>query len=284
MEQSAFDALARDVSRRRSIGAAFIGALGVVRQGSPAAAISCPGQYLARYWTNNRLSGKPARRRCEGWPINKNWGGNRPLPAIPADNFSARWSGSARIEQGEYTFIARGDDGIRVWIGGQLIIDRWYGALPEIRVGAYVPGGNYSLRIDFREFGGDAIAQFRWQRATTCRPLLSSCSANNQCCGYPNQVCGTDQCNPSPHCCVYPYQACSANCDCCDPAGVVHYCTDGICRPSGRARGDAGPAKDAGARVGENRSAKGAPIVILSNGGRDRARDRGPSPRRSRDR
>lgn len=41
-------------------------------------------------------------------------------------NFYARYKTSVTLEPVEYTLHVRVDDGIRVWIGGNLVVDRWY--------------------------------------------------------------------------------------------------------------------------------------------------------------
>ena len=45
---------------------------------------------------------------------------------MPADNFSVRWSGQVKVtSSAPYTFYATTDDGVRLWIDGHLIIDKW---------------------------------------------------------------------------------------------------------------------------------------------------------------
>jgi len=126
---------------------------------------SCPGQYLAEYFNNRSLSGNPVYPTCEGWPIDHNWSGGSPGHGVPNDNFSARWTGRAQIDSGTYTFIARADDGIRVWLDGQIIINEWKDQPPtEYRVTRQVNGGNHTITVEYYEHGGGAVAQFRWEK------------------------------------------------------------------------------------------------------------------------
>ncbi|MGQ9768894.1 MAG: PA14 domain-containing protein, partial [Anaerolineae bacterium] len=126
----------------------------------------CSGQYRAEYFANPNLSGSPALVRCEGWPIRHDWGSGSPAGGVPGDGFSARWSGRARIEAGSYTFIARADDGIRVWLDGNLIINAWRDQPPtEYRVTRNVSAGEHEVRVEYYENGGGALAEFRWERA-----------------------------------------------------------------------------------------------------------------------
>ena len=58
--------------------------------------------------------------------INFNWVRNSPDRRISVDRFNAEWTGFIQPEYSEtYTFEARSDDGIRVWVDGKLLIDRW---------------------------------------------------------------------------------------------------------------------------------------------------------------
>lgn len=147
------------------------GAVAQVRWES--AGLTCSNQYKAEYWNNRYLSGNPVLVRCENWPINWDWGGGSPGSGVPADNFSARWTGTAAINAGTYTFIARADDGIRVWLDNSPIIDAWRDQGPtEYRTTRSVSSGNHTIRVEYYENGGGAVAQFRWETAAaaTCNP------------------------------------------------------------------------------------------------------------------
>ena len=129
---------------------------------------SCP-VYRAEYYNNRYLSGNPTFVQCENWPINHNWGNGGPGNGVGNDNFSARWTGRAHIAEGTYTFIARADDGIRVWIGSNLIIDEWHDQPPtEYRETRHISDGYYDIKVEYYENGGGAVAQFRWEEASTC--------------------------------------------------------------------------------------------------------------------
>ena len=54
------------------------------------------------------------------------WGSGSPAPAVPIDYFSARWTGFITAAYSEtYTFYVPSDNGVRVWINGQLVLDKW---------------------------------------------------------------------------------------------------------------------------------------------------------------
>src|SRR5262249_37363603 len=63
--------------------------------------------------------------------IGFDWGIQSPDPLIPADKFSVRWSGQIQPRYSEvYTFSTYTDDGVRLWIDGQLIINKWVDQSP----------------------------------------------------------------------------------------------------------------------------------------------------------
>jgi outer membrane protein OmpA-like peptidoglycan-associated protein len=52
--------------------------------------------------------------------------GTSPAAGISPEKYSIRWTGKLRAPQtGVYTFSAKVDDGIRVWVGGVKVIDAW---------------------------------------------------------------------------------------------------------------------------------------------------------------
>ncbi len=56
--------------------------------------------------------------------VNFQWGLNSPAASVRADRFAVRWSGQIKtIEAGVYTFETKADDGVRLWVNGQRIIN-----------------------------------------------------------------------------------------------------------------------------------------------------------------
>lgn len=166
----------------------------VPRRYSGTTADSCSGQYRAHYYNGRNLGPNPSVNRCEGYPINFDWGGGSPVSGIGSDNFSVRWLGTANFSSGNYTFIARADDGIRVWFDQNLIIDAWRDQGPtEYRVSRYVSGGTHKIQVDYYENGGGAVAQFRWEGQQSAsnlalgRPAVaSSIQGSSYAAGYGN--------------------------------------------------------------------------------------------------
>jgi hypothetical protein len=124
---------------------------------------SCPtGQYLAEYYNNIGLSGSSTFTRCEP-SIYYSWGSTGPGNGLPDDNFSARWTGNFNFNAGTYTFTATADDGIRVWLDGNLIIDAWIDQPPTTyQATRTLSSGEHSIKVEYYEKGGGAVAQVSW--------------------------------------------------------------------------------------------------------------------------
>ena len=124
---------------------------------------TCPkGQYRAEYFDNQTLSGNPIFTRCEA-SINHDWSTGGPGNGVPNDNFSARWTGRFSFSAGTYTFVARTDDGMRLWADGNLLIDAWWDQAPtEHRATRSLSAGEHEVKVEYYENGGLAVAQIAW--------------------------------------------------------------------------------------------------------------------------
>lgn len=81
-------------------------------------------EWRGEYWANKNLSGTPTLVRNDQ-NIDFNWGFGAVAPGLPDDQFSARWTRTINFAAGTYRFYARADDGVRVLVDGQKIIDHW---------------------------------------------------------------------------------------------------------------------------------------------------------------
>ncbi len=113
--------------------------------------------WKGEYFDNPSLSGNPVLVRDDP-EINFNWGSGSPAPEIPNDDFSVRWTINRNAQAGVYVFTVWVDDGVRVWVDEQLIINGWaegqarnYTA--EVEVGA----GAHAIRVEYFEKVGGAL-------------------------------------------------------------------------------------------------------------------------------
>ena len=91
-------------------------------------------------------------------------------PAITdADTFSARWTGTLTTASSEpHTFALAADDGGRLWLDGELLIDAWNRTSPDPARAtvALTAGTAYAIRLEYREDAYGASAQLRWSTPT----------------------------------------------------------------------------------------------------------------------
>jgi hypothetical protein len=107
--------------------------------------------------------------------VSFNWGSGSPHPSMGIDSFSVRWTGQVRPQFSEtYTFYTRSDDGVRLWVGGQLLIDKWVDQPPREWSGtiALVAGQRYDLRLEFLENVGEALVELRWSSRSTPKQIV----------------------------------------------------------------------------------------------------------------
>ncbi len=95
------------------------------------------------------------------------WGTGSPDASIPNDDFTARWTWDLISDQtGVHTFRTRSDDGIRVYIDGNLVINNWTNHAPTYNTGTYnlTAGTEYDIVVEFYERWGWAVIELDWQR------------------------------------------------------------------------------------------------------------------------
>jgi hypothetical protein len=121
-------------------------------------------QWRGEYYSNTNLTGSPALVRNDT-VLDFNWGGNAPASGLPADQFSVRWTRTLAFESGQYRFHAVVDDGVRLWVDDQLIIDAWQtGAAREVTADHTLSTGNHDLRVEYYELEGQALVRVWWER------------------------------------------------------------------------------------------------------------------------
>ena len=110
--------------------------------------------------------------------INFDWGTGSPDPAIGPDTFSVRWVGKIEPLYSEtYTFYALTDDGFRLWVNNQLIIDSWIDQPPTEQAGAPIAltaGTRYDIRIEYYENGGGAVAKLLWSSPSQAKEIVAA--------------------------------------------------------------------------------------------------------------
>ncbi|KGE87720.1 MAG: PQQ-dependent sugar dehydrogenase [Phaeodactylibacter xiamenensis] len=121
------------------------------------------------------FSGNPAFWRIDT-TIQFDWGGSSAAPALlGTDFYSIQWTGSIEVPFSEtYTFYTHSDDGARLWVNEELIIDQWVPQPPtevsgEISLQA---GQRYAIRLEYFEEGGGAVCELRWSSLRTPKDII----------------------------------------------------------------------------------------------------------------
>ena len=117
------------------------------------------------YFTNENLSGAPAVVRTDAG-INFAWNSGSPAAGIPAHNWSARWTGIlTALQAGEYAFCLYADDGCRLFIDDQTVIDHWHldgGKVAHTGKIKLAAGQPYRFRVEYFQGPGDDNIQLSW--------------------------------------------------------------------------------------------------------------------------
>jgi hypothetical protein len=103
------------------------------------------------------------------------WGGDGPLEAVGNDNFLVRWRGEILAPvTDEFTFYLTADDGVRLWVDDELIIDQWVPQPPTEASGTIsLEGGRkYRIRLEYFEAGGGAQVQLEYSSRTIPRGII----------------------------------------------------------------------------------------------------------------
>jgi hypothetical protein len=90
--------------------------------------------------------------------LNFHWGGRSPDRRLPSNDFSIRWSGFLNLRRsGEHQICTAVDNGVRVTLGGRLIIDAWEEVRPRrICEVVQMDRGWHPLEVEYYEASGGA--------------------------------------------------------------------------------------------------------------------------------
>ncbi len=120
--------------------------------------------WKGEYWTNPGLRGAPILVQNEG-RIDFDWGLGSAAAGLPVDNWSARWTRTLLFEAGTYRFHILVDDGARLWLDNQLILDEWRdGTAREITADYSLSRGEHTLRAEFYEHSENAQMRLWWEK------------------------------------------------------------------------------------------------------------------------
>jgi len=127
----------------------------------------------ATYFNNVDFTGTTVTRTDP--TVNFAWGTGSPSSSIGADTFSARWTGQVEAQfTGTYTFYTQSDDGVRLWVNGQQLVNNWTAHPTTENSGAIAltAGQRYDIRLEFFENRGGATARLLWSSASVPKAVI----------------------------------------------------------------------------------------------------------------
>jgi len=127
----------------------------------------------AQYFDNEDLS-NPRFSRIDP-TVDFDWRMNPPHPALDPQYFSVRWRGQVEPLYTEtYTFHVVSDDGARLWVDGNLIVDDWTVRGLRERTGTIdlAAGRRYDLRLEYFQCVATASVKLLWSSASQKAEVL----------------------------------------------------------------------------------------------------------------
>jgi hypothetical protein len=135
--------------------------------GSGCVASVSTDRWKGEYFNNTTLMGSPAMVRDDGGAfLDLYFGLGTPSAAcgLSPELFSARWTRTVNFGSGLYRFSVTGDDGVRLYVDGQLKIDAWVLQGPTTYTAdVTLSAGPHDIRLEFFEYTGGATAFLSWR-------------------------------------------------------------------------------------------------------------------------
>ena len=107
--------------------------------------------------------------------VDFNWRSGSPDPLLPSNRFSVRWTGYVVPQYSQtYTFYTASDDGIRLWVNGQQLVNNWTAHSLTENSGqiALTAGQSYRIVLEYYENSGSAAAMLRWSSASQSKQIV----------------------------------------------------------------------------------------------------------------
>ncbi len=107
--------------------------------------------------------------------VNFNWGSGSPSESIGVDSFSVRWQGYVVPRYTEtYTFYTTNDDGARLWVNGQQVVNDWTSHAARENQGqiTLTAGQKYTIKLEYYEQSSGAVARLAWSSPSQAKEII----------------------------------------------------------------------------------------------------------------
>jgi glucose/arabinose dehydrogenase/PKD repeat protein len=125
---------------------------------------SATGNGLAGQYFNNADLTLPVLTRTDA-QVNFDWGTGAPAAGVDPDTFSVVWTGRVLADFTQTTrFHTLTDDGVKLWVNDQLLVDKWLVHPPTEYTGdiQLTAGCFYDIRMEFFDNFIGAVAKLSW--------------------------------------------------------------------------------------------------------------------------
>ncbi len=136
--------------------------------------------YSGQYWnvaafstpaTPSFPTGTPTLSRNDP-TIDFNWAAAGPGGSVTADHYVARWTATHQFTAGTYRFTATSDDGVRVYVDNQPVIDKWFRQGATTYTGdVTLAAGAHNIKVEYYEEVGEAVAKFSYVKTSNTNPI-----------------------------------------------------------------------------------------------------------------
>ena len=133
--------------------------------------LNYPTQYWQRLWTteNNQYLGQTTEDNIQ---FDNNWG-TETVAFDKADDITLTSSRTITLTDGTYTFTVGSDDGFRLYIDGQLVMEDWIDHSYKTESATKtLTEGQHQIRLDFYENTGNARLSFEYQQQQTTSTMM----------------------------------------------------------------------------------------------------------------
>jgi len=131
------------------------------------------GAYYGNHTSASPYTGSPTMTETDA-VINFNWTSG-PGGGIAETGFTVKWTGCVQPQYDEtYTFYGTTDDGMRVWVNGQELINSWKDQASTTYQGSIALKSQqlYNIEVDYYQNGGGAVAELQWSSPSTPETVI----------------------------------------------------------------------------------------------------------------
>jgi hypothetical protein len=161
----------------KSRAGAIVNAGGVpLAGGSTCSAVAGSGSGLTGdYFSGTTLTTKVLTRTDA--TVDFQWGTAAPAAGVAADNYSVRWTGQVSPRfSGSTTFYTSSNDGVRLWVNGQQLVNNWtnHGTTEDSGSITLTAGQKYDVKLEYYDATGGATARLFWSSSCESKAVVPS--------------------------------------------------------------------------------------------------------------